>query len=82
MPGPAAGDERDGLRRDVRDVFLSGGRGGRLCCIVGVGAEIDDFVLGVEGEGGVREGEGAQGCVDEVGGVGEEVFCCLLGGVS
>jgi len=78
VPGPAAGEERDALSRDVRDIFLSGARGVLLGCATGVAAEVDDFVLGVEGEGGVGEGEGTEGCVDEVGGVGEEVFCCLL----
>lgn len=78
MPRPAAREERDVLRRDVRDIFLSGARGVLLGCASGVGAEVDDFVLGVEGEGGVGEGKGAEGGVDEVGGVGEEVFCCLL----
>lgn len=78
MPGPAAGEERDALSRDVRDIFLGGGRGGLLGCAAGVGAEVDDFVLGVEGESGVGEGKGAEGGVDEVGGVGEEVFCWLL----
>lgn len=77
MPGPAAGDERDVLSRDVRDIFLSKGRGLLLCRIsAGVAPEIDDFILGVEGESGIGEGEGAEGCVDKVGGVCEEVFCC------
>jgi len=76
MPGPAAGDKRDVLSGDVRDIFLSRGRGLLLCRITGVGPEIDDFILGVEGESGIGKGEGAEGCVDKVGGVCEEVFCC------
>ncbi len=40
----------------------------------GVGTEVDDFVLGVEGGGGVGEGDGFEGGEDEVGWVVYEVF--------
>ena len=42
--------------------------------ILGLGAEVDDFVGGVEGGGGVGEGDGAEGGGEEVGWVGYEVF--------
>ena len=49
---------------DEGDVFGGGGGG------------VDDFVGSVEGEGGVGEGNGVEGGVDEVGWVVDEVFCC------
>lgn len=62
-------------RRGLRDIFL--GRSlGDLLVRRGprVGAEVDDFVLGVEGDGGVGECEGLKGVVDEFGWVVEEVL--------
>jgi hypothetical protein len=49
----------------------NGGRGIR-------GAAVDDFVGGVEGDGGVCEGAGAEGGGDEVGWVVDEVFSYLV----
>lgn len=37
------------------------------------GTQVDDFVVGVEGDAGVEEGGGLQGCEDEVLGVVDEV---------
>ena len=39
-------------------------------------ALVDDFVGGVEGDGGVCEGERIEGAVDEVGRIVDEMFCC------
>lgn len=64
MAGAAARDEADlGFGAIVPE--LPGG-----------GPAVDDFVGGVEGEGGVGEGDGVQGGVDEEGGVVDEVFVC------
>ena len=62
MAGAAAGDEGDFLS-------LVGGGGGMAVA----GAQVDDFVVGVEGDAGVEEGGGLQRCEDEVLGVVDEV---------
>lgn len=58
MAGAAAGDERDGAA-------VVGGGGGAL---------VYDFVGGVEGDGGVGQGDGVESGLDEVGWVVDEVL--------
>lgn len=43
----------------------------------GIGTTVDDLVLRVECQGWVGEGEGVEGGLDELVGVGKEVFRCF-----
>lgn len=48
---------------------------------IAVGATVDNLVGGVEGKRWVRQGQGVEGSVDEVGWVVNEVFSCMRKGV-
>lgn len=52
------------------------GDNGNLALSLRIGTAEDDFVFGVEGEGGIGDSEGVEGGCDEVGGIREEMFCC------
>lgn len=56
---------------------MAGATAGYECDVArGLRARVDDLVFGVEGERGVRSGDGAEGGGDEVCWVVDEVFVC------